>query len=103
MHFHQGFMPVGKEHQPELAHDQVKASIGEWELLSRAGAPFNRETLPLRRCTSHAEHVWIEIEASDHSLRPNTWSDAPGDNPCPARYIQDMLTRLHIRRPDQVI
>src|SRR5262245_979371 len=102
MHFRQGFMSVSKEHQPKLAHYQVKASIGEWELLSRTGTPFNRETLPLGCCASHAEHVWIEIEAYDHSLRPNMWNDVPGDDTRPAPHIQDMLTRLHIRRPNQV-
>ena len=33
---------------------------------------------------------------------PTLWSDMPGDDTCPARHIQDMLTRLHIRRPNQV-
>jgi hypothetical protein len=102
MHFREGFMSVGKEHQSELAHYQVKAFIWEWELLSRACTPFNRETFPIGRCASHAEHGWIEIETDDPTLCSNAWSEASGDDPCPTRHIQNMLTWLHIRGLNQV-
>jgi len=101
LHFHRALRRVGKEHQSELARYQVKALIGEWELLSRAGTPFNRQALLFRRCASRAEHMWIEIEAGDFSLRPDAPCDVPGDDPRPARHIQDMLARLHIRNLDQ--
>ena len=53
-------------------------------------------------CATHAEHLWIEIKTDDHTLRSSMGSDMPGDDPCAARHIQHMLTRLHIRRPNQV-
>ncbi len=102
MHFCQGGVPVGEEHQSKLAQYQIKVAIWEQELLSAALTPFDGQTQPFVRCTSHREHVWIEIEADDPPTQTDTWSNAPGDNARSAGYIQDALTRLRIRRLNQV-
>jgi hypothetical protein len=69
MHFCQSFVSVSKEHQSKLAHDQVKTAIWEWKVLRRADTPSNRESLSLGGCAAHVEHVGIEVEAADCSLR----------------------------------
>ncbi len=102
VHCREGGAAVSEEHQSKLAQYQVKVTLWEWKLLSLARTPLDRKTLPLGHCTSHTEHVWIEVEADDHSMRSNVWSNVPGDDTCPARHIQDVLARLRIRRLNQV-
>jgi hypothetical protein len=87
MHFRESGLSIRKEHQSKLAQDQVKVLIWEWQSLRWAWMPFNGQLIPLSRCARHANHIWIDIETDDDSLRSNAWSNASSDNTCPARYI----------------
>jgi hypothetical protein len=102
VHFSEGGLRVGEEHQSKLAQDQVKVAIGGHELLSLSLTPFNIQTLPFSRSTSYIEHIRIEIETNDFSMQSNVWRNVPGDDTCPARHVEDTLARSRIRRLNQV-
>jgi hypothetical protein len=97
VHFREGSGSVREEHQSKLAQYQVKAAIAERELLRPSLTPFDSQTLLFGRCTSHCEHVRIEVEADNHSTRSNARRNVPGNDTGSTRHIQDTLARLRIR------
>jgi hypothetical protein len=90
--------PIVEEHQRKLAQGQIKSAIREREFLSPAFMPFDCKPLALGRRAGDCEHVRIEIETDDLSIRFNMYSDAPGDDSSPARHVQNTLAGLRVRR-----
>jgi hypothetical protein len=59
--------------------------------------PFNDKPFLFGCCTSNREHVRIEIEADNLSLRPKILSAAPRDDTYPTSHVQDTLAGVQVR------
>ena len=83
---------IGKELEPLLAEDCVKAGIRQTEIERAPLNPFNRRARSCRERDSHADHSGIEIDTDHaargtHTLRRHTCHD-PGTT----RHVQHRLT-----------
>ena len=82
-------MPVGEEHQRHLAQRHVEGAVGERQ---RGGV-----ALPPVDVRAHAsgdgEHRLVEIDADDRSVGADEVGGGAGDDPRPARDVEDRLPR----------
>ena len=90
-HLVQGETSIDEEHQRHLAQRHVEGAVGERQR--------GRVALPPVDVRPHAsgdgEHRLVEIEADDRSAGADEVGSGAGDDPRPARDVEDRLPRRH--------